>query len=240
MPARAHYFAAQAVNGKTVLPQRIARWHVVVVAQSAINSEGITSILGRDSRLHVIAATHEPHTGEEIVASRRPDLVLIEPGVENIDGCHWVKNMAARSPSVRILVISERAECVFAERAFRAGASAYFVKGGTADALLRAVTILLSNESADPGQRCAADIPELFDRSSLADSVLPSLSDRELEVFALIAADCGTGRITEELGVSRKTIETHREHIKLKLGYRDAHELKVGARQLLGQRPTRE
>ena len=222
-----------------MLSRRTARWQVVVIAQSAINSEGIASILGRDSTLHVIAATHEPQTAEEIVASRRPDLVLIEPGVENIDGCHWVKNLATRLPSLDILVISERAECVFAERAFRAGACAYFVKGGTADALLRAVTILLSNEAANPERLCAADVPELFDRSSLGDSALASLSDRELEVFALIAADCGTGRITEELGVSRKTIETHREHIKLKLGYRDAHELKIGARQLLGQRLTR-
>ena len=53
-------------------------------------------------------------------------------------------------------------------------------------------------------------------------------------MFALIAAEHGTGQIAKELGVSRKTIETHSEHIKRKLGYDNAQELKRRARELFG------
>ena len=53
-------------------------------------------------------------------------------------------------------------------------------------------------------------------------------------MFALIAAEHGTGQIAKELGVSRKTVETHSEHIKLKLGYDNAQALKRGARKLFG------
>ncbi len=53
-------------------------------------------------------------------------------------------------------------------------------------------------------------------------------------VFALIAAGHGTGQIAEELGISRKTVETHCEHIKLKLGYADAEALHRGAQESLG------
>jgi hypothetical protein len=55
-----------------------------------------------------------------------------------------------------------------------------------------------------------------------------------MAVFALIAAEHGVGQIAKELGVSRKTIETHSEHIKQKLGYGNAQELKRRARELFG------
>ena len=60
------------------------------------------------------------------------------------------------------------------------------------------------------------------------------LSDRELAVFALIAAEQGVGRIVKKLDISRTTVETYCEHIKLKLGYHNAEALKQGARKLLG------
>ena len=64
--------------------------------------------------------------------------------------------------------------------------------------------------------------------------VMGLLSDRELAVLSLIAAGHGPGQIARELGVSRKTVECHCEHIKLKLGYPNAEALHRGARELLG------
>jgi DNA-binding CsgD family transcriptional regulator len=63
------------------------------------------------------------------------------------------------------------------------------------------------------------------------------LSDRELAVFALIAAEQSVGRIAKKLGISRTTVETHCQHIKAKLGYANAEALKRGARELLGTGP---
>jgi DNA-binding CsgD family transcriptional regulator len=59
----------------------------------------------------------------------------------------------------------------------------------------------------------------------------PNLTDRELHVFALTGAGLGTNRIAQELRISPKTVETYHEHIKLKLGYRDADALHQGARE---------
>src|SRR5205807_10267001 len=64
--------------------------------------------------------------------------------------------------------------------------------------------------------------------------VVKLLTDRELAVFALIAAEQSVGRIAKKLGISRTTVETHCQHIKLKLGYANAEALKRGARELLG------
>jgi DNA-binding NarL/FixJ family response regulator len=61
---------------------------------------------------------------------------------------------------------------------------------------------------------------------------LDVLSDREAAVFALIAAGHGTGQIAKELGISRKTVESHCEHIELKLSYPDAEAWHRGAREI--------
>jgi DNA-binding NarL/FixJ family response regulator len=61
---------------------------------------------------------------------------------------------------------------------------------------------------------------------------LDVLSNREMAVFSLIAAGHGATQIAKELGISRKTVETHCEHIKLKLGYPDAEALHRGAREI--------
>ena len=63
---------------------------------------------------------------------------------------------------------------------------------------------------------------------------MEALSDRELAVFPLITAEHRPGEIAKELGISHKTVETHFEHIKVKLGYPNAEGLKRGARELLG------
>jgi DNA-binding NarL/FixJ family response regulator len=222
----------QAVNG-TGQSQSKQCWSVSVVAQSDISSQGMSAILSRDSRFRLCGAVHEDEGAEEIVESHRPDLVLIEPVVESVNGFRLVGHIAARSPDIKILVISERAESVYAERALRAGASGYFVKTGSVDAFLQAIETILS---VSPGLSKVGSpkLPQLIDRRTIASSALRSLSERELEVLSLIAAGHGVGRIAEELGISRKTIETHCEHIKIKLAYRDAKELKVGARRLLG------
>jgi DNA-binding NarL/FixJ family response regulator len=76
-------------------------------------------------------------------------------------------------------------------------------------------------------------VEKFAQRDTLPRSV-ERLSDRELAVFALIAAEQSVGRIAKKLCISRTTVETHCEHIKLKLGYANAEALKRGARELLG------
>ena len=66
---------------------------------------------------------------------------------------------------------------------------------------------------------------------SAAAAGVEHLTDRELHVFALSGAGLGTSRIAQELGISPKTVETYHEHIKIKLGYRDANALRRGARE---------
>jgi DNA-binding NarL/FixJ family response regulator len=108
------------------------------------------------------------------------------------------------------------------------------MKSGSAAKLLRAIDVVLSGElyvSPTMGLRA---VHQLVDRVAENDDLLRQLTDRELAVFSSIAARRGTGQIAKELGISRKTIETHCAHTMLKLGYADAAALKRGAHESLG------
>jgi DNA-binding NarL/FixJ family response regulator len=129
--------------------------------------------------------------------------------------------------------VSRQSERVYAERALHAGAAGYWMKNGTPEELLRAVETVAAGEIYASPALTALALKRFAHRENLPQGV-DALSDRELAVFSLIAAGHRPGEIAKELGISRKTIQTHCEHIKQKLGYSNAEELKRGAHDLLG------
>lgn len=107
------------------------------------------------------------------------------------------------------------------------------MKNGSAAELMRAVeTVAEGGMYASPAIQLLA-MRKFARRENLPDG-LSSLSNRELAVFSLIAAGGRPGDIARKLGISRKTIDTHSENIKGKLGYANAEELRRGATELLG------
>ena len=108
-----------------------------------------------------------------------------------------------------------------------------WLTNGSAEDLSRAVAGVAAGEIYVSPLITALAVQKFARRDHFPEG-LDVLSDRELSVFSLIAAGQGVGRIAKDLGVSRKTVESHSEHIKLKLGYANAEELRHGARELLG------
>jgi DNA-binding NarL/FixJ family response regulator len=93
------------------------------------------------------------------------------------------------------------------------------MKNGLAEDLLRAVETVAAGKIYVSPLITSLAVEKFARHRGKLRQGLDFLSDRELAVFALIAAGQGVGRIAKELGISRKTVETHSEHIKLKLDY---------------------
>jgi DNA-binding NarL/FixJ family response regulator len=165
-----------------------------------------------------------------MMEKHQPSLLIIEPFLGHHDGIFLLKQLAARFSQTRILAVSRRPEEIYAERALRAGASGYWMKTSTREELVRAVETVLAGELYVSPRIALRAVHEVVDRPTIHPKV-PNLTDRELHVFALKGAGLGTSRIAQELGISPKTVETYHEHIKLKLGYRDADALRRGARE---------
>ena len=226
---------AGASIGGQALPLGIAHpKRIVVVGDTAVTTEGMAAIVGRDQRYQICGAANCHDKAFELLHLHRPDLLLVEPFLESHDPIRCIKELVMQFPQMRILIVSRHAEETYAERALHAGASGYFMKTGTAEELMHAIETVLAGETYVSMRIASIAVREFVGRATDAPNDLRVLTDRELHIFSLIGAGHGCGQIAQELGISRKTVETHCEHIKLKLGYADAAALKQGAQELMG------
>ncbi len=203
---------------------------VIIADDSAVAREGLVAIIGRDLGYAVCGLATDEKTVGELTEQHQPDLLVIEPFLGHHDGIFLLKQLASRFPRLRILAVSRQREEIYAERALRAGASGYWMKTSTRQELVRALDTVLAGELYVSTRIASRVVHEVVNCRPIYPKV-PNLTDRELHVFTLNGAGLGTSRIAEELGISPKTVETHHEHIKLKLGYRDADALRRGARE---------
>jgi DNA-binding NarL/FixJ family response regulator len=206
-------------------------YRVVAVGDTIISEQGLVAIIGRDPRYHVCGAAHTFAEANNLVRQHRPDVLLIEPFLENRDAIRWIKDLATEFPCIRILVVSRQSERTYAERALCAGASGYWMKNSSVEELMHAIETVLAGEIY-ASQAIHSVAMRKFAGGRKLPPGLDVLSNREMAVFALIAAGHGTGQIAKELGISPKTVETHCEHIKLKLDYPDAEALHRAAREM--------
>jgi DNA-binding NarL/FixJ family response regulator len=148
------------------------------------------------------------------------------------DTLDFIKTLRVECPEVKVLVLSQYDELVFAERALRAGASGYIMKENTTNEVLRAVRKVLAGELYFSDRVAAAVVQRtLREKPFPSRAGIERLSDREMQVFQLLGAAYSPREIAEQFHLSRKTIETHCEKIKHKLSLYTAAELKRFARQ---------
>jgi two-component system invasion response regulator UvrY len=193
----------------------------------------LDKIIAAASGVTVCAATGDYDDVTGLLKRHRPHLMIAEPFHHCQDGIIWIKDLARAFPQTKILVASSNAEVTYAERALRAGASGYWTKSGSAAELLEAIEMVLSGEPYVSPRIALLAVRELINRQAKAPRQEAQLSDRELHMLALIYAGHGVGRIAQELKISRKTVKSVYEHIKLKLGYCDVKSLEQGAREFL-------
>jgi len=205
---------------------------VMVVGDTCVSEEGMATIVGRDKRYQVCGRAHGFYDAGELIRQHKPDVLLIEPFLEDRDGIRWIEDLAKEYPHTRMLIVSRQSEQTYAERGLQAGAAGYWMKNGSEEELLRAVETVAAGKIYVSPLIASLALEKFAQREALPQG-LDVLTDRELAVFALIAAEQGVGRIATTLGISRTTVETHCQNIKSKLRYPNAEALKRGARELL-------
>src|SRR5207248_3687355 len=119
---------------------------VLAVGDTIVSEQGMVAIIGRDPRYHVCGAAHTFDEANQLVRQHRPDVLLIEPFLENRDAIRWVKDLATEFPRIRILIVSRQSERIYAERALQAGAAGYWMKNSSVDELMRAIETVLHGE----------------------------------------------------------------------------------------------
>jgi DNA-binding NarL/FixJ family response regulator len=159
-------------------------------------------------------------------AEASPDLVVLSLTLQHGDGIALLKDFKKMHPTARALVVTARTDSLSVQRAFKAGARGYVVAEDETAEVLQALGRIAAGELY-ASATIARGLLQMLANGSVEtgrDSC-GQLSDRELEVFRLIGSGFGTARLATELHLSVKTIETHRQRIKQKLGLTNATEL---------------
>jgi two-component system response regulator NreC len=192
---------------------------LLIVDGQPLMSRGLASLINREADLVCCGQARSMEEAQQAVAAQKPDLVLLELRLGKEDGLHCLKVLKSRFSDLRILVLSELDEKVYAIRAFRAGAAGYVMKQEAAAAVLEAIRTVLRGELYGGPQLVALAMRWVLGDCSAGHSPkLDLLTDRELHVFKALAAGKTGREIAAQLGLSPRTIETHRAHIRHKLG----------------------
>jgi DNA-binding NarL/FixJ family response regulator len=155
------------------------------------------------------------------------ELAVVDISMPGGDGIDLIRDLKARRSTLLVLVFSMHDEMLYAERAIRAGASGYVMKQDPPERLVLGLRTVLKGELF-VSQRLASSLLNVFmggGRRPRARTGMESLSDRELQIFVAIGGGLSTSGIAEKLGISPKTVDTYRSHIKRKLGLKNANEL---------------
>jgi len=199
---------------------------VFLVDDHPIVRQGLALLINSQPDLVVCGEASSYAEAVKGIEQTQPELAIADIGLEEGNGLDLVKRVAERIPGVAALVLSMHDETIYAERAIRAGASGYVMKGEPADTILGAIRHVL-----DGGTHLSERVREKLLRSMIGQGKTSHgeptdrLSDRELEVFIRIGQGYGTRDIADSLHISVKTVETYRTHIREKLGLADGGEL---------------
>lgn len=180
---------------------------------------GVARLLEQQPDLTVCGEAEDAPRALEAVKRLKPRLVLADLTLPGGEGLEFIKDLRALHPEVTVLVVSMHDEALYAERALRAGARGYIMKNEGGEKLVEAIRQVLRGKTylSEPMSEKAAEM--LSGRRRRADdTTLGKLTDREFEVFRSIGQGLTTRQIGERLRLSPKTVETHRLHVREKLG----------------------
>ena len=205
---------------------------VLLVDDHPLFLDGVRAALAGEEDLEIVGEAHDVATAVALAAELGPDVVLMDLNLPDGSGADATREIGARSPGTRVLVITMSADDEAVVAAMRSGARGYFVKGGGRADLLQAVRTVASGGAVfSPGvaDRLGAWFSGLAAQPGR--ELFPQLSEREREVLDLVARGYDNPRIARALFLSDKTVRNHVSSVLTKLGAADRAEVVQRARR---------
>jgi DNA-binding NarL/FixJ family response regulator len=199
---------------------------ILVVDDHPIVSKGLADLIDAEPGLSVCGDAATMPQAISQIHDLQPSLLIVDLSLKDGSGLELVKQVKCSWPDMPVLVLSMHDEQLYAERALRAGALGYVMKHEDPEVLLGAIRQVLRGKVYLSQSMQDAMLNKLVPgRADASVSGVASLTDRELEVFQLLGQGISTKEIANQLKLSVKTIETHRAHLKSKLGVKNATQL---------------
>ena len=204
--------------------RRPIRANVLLADDHRIMREGLRALLSRQAGVSVVGEAADGPSALEQARRLRPDVVILDIGLPHLSGLEVATRISAELPRTRVVALSKHHDRRFVARMLQAGAAAYLIKECAFDELTDAIDTVMRGRKF-LGAGIAGTMVDLVHGIDQPGSALDALTDREREVMQMVAEGSTAKEMAGALGVSAKTIDTHRHHVMEKLRVESVAEL---------------
>jgi len=198
---------------------------VLLAEDHVMVREGLRALLAQEAGIRVLG---EASNGREAVALTRslaPDVVVMDIGMPLLNGLEAVRQILRSHPNTKLLMLSAYSDEAYVEKAIALGATGYLIKQTASCVLSEAIRKVHSGGTffSAPVAKRRSDLKNmtLVGRQRRSVKAVSHLSSREMEVLQLIAEGKMNKETADELGISIKTVENHRQNLMKKLDIHD-------------------
>ena len=199
---------------------------VLIVDDHPMVRQGLSQLIDQEDDLKVCGEAADVREARAALQQTRPNVVILDLSLPASNGLDLIKDIRSDYGQLPILVFSMHDEDIYAERLLSAGANGYIMKEATADQLLAALRRVLAGElyvSEDVKTRMMERF--VVGGRKQAEDRTERLSNRELEILGILGQGKTTRQVAESLNLSVKTVDSHRQRIKKKLGLQTSTQL---------------
>ena len=205
---------------------------VLIADDDDLMRAGLAELLACDPSIQIIGEAATGHQAVDRSRSLRPDVVLMDVRMPDLDGIAATRELTRAVPSVKVLILTTFEQDDYVFGALRAGASGFLVKRTRPEALIAAVHTIAAGDSLLSPSVTRRVIDRMAQQPTpdlTAQAGLDELTPREREILGLIARGLSNREIATALVVEESTIRTHTKRILMKLGLRDRIQIVIFA-----------
>jgi DNA-binding NarL/FixJ family response regulator len=195
---------------------QIATVRVLIADDQNLFRSGLHRLLEADPRVRVVGQAVDGLDAIKKVASLKPDVVLMDLKMPNLDGIEATRRIVADHPQVKVLILTTFETDSHVLQALRAGASGYVLKDSQVEAIVSSALAVMSGERV-MASAVANRVLDMLTGASTPKEFYDGLSAREVEILKLIAMGHPNKQIARRLGISEKTVRNHVSNMYEKL-----------------------
>jgi DNA-binding NarL/FixJ family response regulator len=198
---------------------------ILLADDHQIVRQGLRAVLEGAGDFAVVAEVASGLDVAPLVEQARPDVLLLDLMMPGLNGLEVARQLHRKHPAVKIVILSMHSNESYVLEALRAGASAYVLKSGSSKEILEAVRAAAAGRRYLSPPLSERAIDAYAHRAEDAEDPYETLTTREREVLQMAAEGRSNQRMAEQLGISARTVETHRANLMHKLGLEGQTEL---------------
>ena len=199
---------------ETVTETSVVR--IIVVDDQTLFRNGLARLLDEDPRVTVLAEGGDGEAALKLVEHHKPDVVLMDIKMPKLDGIETTKQIVARHPETKVLILTTFDADSYVIQALRAGASGYVLKDSQPNAIVSSILAVMTGERVMAGA-VANRVLDMLTGATTPKEFYDGLTAREIEILKLLASGMANKQIAYRLKISEKTVRNHVSNMYEKL-----------------------